>query len=200
MSRSVFSLVVLTLAVFLGGASSCVHKIRPDAAMAAIEGGDYTVILEGCGNQPVVGYTYCKVTEGDASGLGLTIHVPPVACKEAQCVFWKVYFPDGSPDLGGAVPRGQTQATLSWKDLIHRDKFWAGDRGFWPISLEVHWIDTDGRDRTSWAEGEIRLRVLKMGYQSLENVRDDPNFVWAWTSGGIQMKATSGMRAYVGRK
>jgi hypothetical protein len=190
--------LVLTLACM--GMSSCTQAVRPDSAMAAVEAGDFTVIIEGCGNQPIVGYTYCKVTEGDATAVPITIHVPPVQCREAQCVFWKVYMPDGTPDLGDAVPKGQTTVQLSWTKLLHRDKFWAGDRGFWPVSLEVHWVDSDGHDRSSFAEGEIRLRVLKLGYTSLDGIKDDVNFVWRWATGGYEMAETTGMRAYTGRK
>lgn len=192
--------IVIAFIFFLAGASSCSHSVKIDTAMAAIEAGDFTVIIEGCGNQPIPGYSYCRVTEGDAANSVITIHAPPAACKQDQCVFWKVYQPDGSTDIGGGIPRGQTNVSIAWTELIHKQKFSTGDRGFWPVTLEVHYVDTDGRDRVAVAEGEIRLRVMRAGYQPLSDVRDDSNFVWTWTTGNHVMKSTTGLRSYVGLK
>lgn len=192
-------ILLTVLALLCLGASSCsTAKLMPDSAIAAMDGGDATVIIEGCGSQPVVGYTYCRVGEGDTSLQSVRLHVPPAQCGQAPCVTWKVFFPNGEPTLGGSVPQGQTSVEISWRDLVKKERFSIGDRGFWPILLEVHWVDRDGRERTSFAEGELRLRVMRQGYLPLHEVREDRAYSWQWASAGFVFKSTTGMRAFAG--
>lgn len=200
--KSIKSRVALLFCLlFALTAAQCSRGIKPDLAMAAVEGGDYTVLIEGCGNQVISGFTYCRMTEGDASSQVLTLIIPPAVCAQEACVFFKVFYPDSNISYGGSIPRGQTRVSIPWKDLIKKEKFEVGDRGIWGVRVEAHWVDTDGRERISVADGEIRMRVLRKEYQSLLNVKDDPNFVWDWTDNGRLIKATTGMRVYLeGRK
>jgi len=137
--------------------------------------------------------------EGPVTTESVQIIAPPAICKEDSCVFYKIYFPSGTVALGGKIPRGQTTAKILWKDLIKKDHFDPNDRGFWPIQMEIHWLDKDGKDHASWAEGEIRLRILKANYTPLYTSADDSNFVWNWTQDGHIFKMTTGARGYVGK-
>lgn len=194
-TKKLCTIIGTALCLFLG---SCDHGVKEDTAMAAGEARDVTSFIEGCGSQPVSGYTYCRVTEGDAAGQKLYLKVPPSACDQEQCVFWRIFYPSGEPALGGAVKRGETTVEINWKDLIKKDKFELGDRGYWGVLVEVHYVNMDGNPRKSLVEGEIRLRVLKRGYLSLKDIREDPNFVWSWTEKEKIYKMTTGSRAYVG--
>lgn len=192
--------LILTLFICMGASSCSGVKLAPDNVMAAVIANDSTVVIEGCGSQPVVGYTYCRVTEGDTADMKLRLHVPPSLCASKPCVNYKVFFPNGEPSLGGDVPENQSMVEIKWEDLIKKKQFGVGERGFWPILITVKWIDKDERERTSYAEGEIRLRVLRKGYIALNEINSDSNFVWSWTNNKKQIfKYTTGMRAYTGQ-
>jgi len=191
----------LAFVLLLCGASNCSSGVKKDTGMSALVAGDYTAPIEGCGNQLVPGYTYCRVTEGDASDQLLYLVGPPSECEgDGPCVFYKVFFPTGEPTLGGAFPRGETRVGILWSDLIKRSTFEKGDRGFWPFVLTIHWIDTDGRARETKSQGEIRLRVMSKTYTPLHNVMDDSNFVWAWVENKTRIRMTTGARTWVGLK
>ncbi len=185
--------------VFVGASSCTKDMLVPDNAMSAQEGEDYTVIIEGCGNQPVVGYTYCRFIEGNLTDQSVSLIAPPAQCREDKCVFYKIYFPDQSiPAIAGSIPKGQTSVKIKWTELLKKGSIAKGDAGFWPILMEVHWVDTEGRDRVSFADGEIRLRVLSRQYTPLNRSKDDSNFVWSWTDGFHIFKSTASLRQYAG--
>lgn len=189
-------------AVLIGAqmAASC-SGVRPDAAMAAIEAGDATALVEGCGHQIIPGYTYCRVREGDGAGLSrITFVVPETDCqREGPCAFIKIFFPNGEPTLGLSVERGKTRVAIQWEDLLKRRDFRKGDAGYWPFVTTIYWIDLEARERVSKSEGEIRLRVYDRDYVPLHESRDDPAFVWTWKErSGEIIRMTTGMRTYVG--
>ena len=86
---------------------------------------------------------------------------------------------------------------IPWKKLLNREHFTVGDRGFWPFTYEIKWVDQDGKPRRTMAEGEIRLRVLRKEYIPLTNVSEDPAFVWKWKERGQVVKMTTGARVSV---
>jgi hypothetical protein len=195
------SFLLITLcAVLLLGMSRCA-AVQPDPSQVfAMEANDATVMISGCGSQPVVGYTYCRVEEGQAGDLSLTLHAPPVKCRSRPCVSFRIFYPSGHPTEGVTVPDGQTAVTIPWKNLLQRDTFGVGDRGFWPVVMEWKWLDAQGNEHTSVAEGEIRLRVLSRGYEPLHEVTDHPAFAWRWTDSGHEFRLSTAGRASVGSR
>ena len=206
-SSYVFTLLVAFLVI---GASRCSHGVRLDLAMAAVDGGDYTALIEGCGNQLVPGYTYCRKMEGQPATDSLVFVAPAVGCLEKDpetgaetgpCVTFMIYFPDGSkPAYGGAIPRGQTRVSVPWSTILSRNTFELGDRGFWPYTYSIRYIGQDGRERTAVSQGEIRMRVMKKDYIPLDNVQEDANFVWKWQDNGVPVRMTTGARTFVGKR
>lgn len=184
------------VAIFALGASQC-NTVRVDSsAVFAAEAGDKTVIIEGCGNQPVVGYTYCRVREGDPTTGKITFIAPPVKCNTKPCVSFTLFFPDGSPSLGFQLPDNTTRLDVPWSDLTKTIGFNRQQRGFWPVVMRWKWLSAaDGREYESYAEGEIRLRVLSANYLPLNEIHDDPNFAWAWVDGKKHFKMTTAGRA-----
>jgi hypothetical protein len=178
---------------------SC-DSITVDNAMSAVEGGDYTALIEGCGNQLVPGYTYCRMTEGDATKKRLWLVGPITNCEREACVFFRFYDNKGEIAYAGSIPKKSTRTSVFWSDLVKRDTFQVGDRGFWPFIYEVYWVDADGNEHKAMAEGEIRLRVLKEGYIPLHESADDPNFTWTLNHDGTMVRMTTKMRTYVSRK
>lgn len=197
-----FPLLVLVATLGLG-ASKCAHPVSvQDTSAMAAEANDATVIIEGCGNQPVVGYTYCRVPEGsDAKTKNITLIAPPSECSDKDsCVDFKVYYPDGSqPALGVTVPKGQTRVTLPWNKLLGRDTFEKADRGFWPVIMTVKWIAPDGQQKKTLVEGEIRLRVTSQGYEALQEVEESQNYAWHWNDKLSKYRMSTSGRAYAGR-
>jgi len=184
----------------LSAARCSQYAVNMDSSANAAEAGDATVIIEGCGSQPVVGYTYCRFEEGlNAETTTLTLHAPPVICDRESCIDVQIFFPDGSPSLGFSIPRGETKATVLMSDLIKRKEFTKQDRGFWPVLLTIRYIGPDG-ERLTFAEGEIRLRVLSKNYVPLHEIRDSAEYAWRWRSkeGQLFRMSTSG-RAYTGK-
>lgn len=185
------------LLIFLIG---CESAPIPDSAMAAIEGGDATVLIEGCGNQLNVGYTYCRMTEGEAAGKNLWLVGPTSNCERDACVFFRISAPNGEVVYGSQLPKNKNRINVDWTKLIKKPAFQVSDRGLWGVIMEVYWQDSEGRERRAISEGEIRLRVLTKNYKPLHEVENDPNFVWVYTEQGVTAKLTTGLRAYVSRK
>ena len=192
---------VAALGVFTLGASRCSkYAVHIDTSpVFAQEANDATVIIEGCGSQPVVGYTYCRVREGDPTSGTLRLAIPPTACQKASCAQVTVFFPDGTPSLGFAVPRGVTHLDLEWKQMVKRPTFEKLDRGFWPILLEWWWIDADGNEHRSVAEGEIRMRVIGTSYVPLHEVEESNEYAWRWQDENGRYRMTTAGRAWSGR-
>lgn len=188
--------VILLSALCLMGLSRCQDgRVKPDVSISAIEANDATVLIDGCGNQPAVGYTYCRVREGDPTTGTISVVVPPSVClSKTSCASLQVFFPTGGNlTLGVTVPAGQERVAIAWSDLVKRTNFLKDDRGFWPVLLTWKWLDPNGVEQTTTAEGEIRMRVLGAGYLSLSAVTDSPDFAWRWSDArGHYGVATSG--------
>lgn len=178
-------------------------RVMTDAEPTPFMSNDSTAIVRGganCDTLPHVGFAYCRFSEGDVATEQLTFVGPPASCnKDGPCAFVKVANKDGQIVWGSGIPRGQTEVSVSWKELIGSDQFTVGPRGHWSWSLEVFWKDEHGTDRRSLATGDILLRIFKKGYKPLNRVEDDPNFVWEWTQGDFVYKMTSSLRAFVGK-
>lgn len=160
--------------------------------------GDITSMVEGCGNQPFVGGTFCRQTEGDAAGTSLWLIGPPAKCTKSEgCVYFKIYNNKGSLVFGGVLPPKSTRLEVPWKALLQRDTFEMGDRGFWVLRTEVYWLDEKGFEHEAVSQADIVLRVTRKEYVPLNMVEFDPNFVWEWCENGYQYKVTSGLRAFI---
>lgn len=172
-----------------------------DSGMSAVEGKDFTALIEGCGNQMIAGYTYCRKTEGEAATDALYFFGPITNCKRDFCVEFKIYGPDGEVVYGNSLPKKSNRAKVSWKDLLKRETFEVGDRGFWLYRYRVFWLDENKNENVSISEGEIRLRVIAKGYTPLNAVISDSNFTWVYrTKNNELIKMTTGMRTYVSKK
>jgi len=192
--------VFLGLSVTLMGVGCAHHEVEEDPSLSPILANDTTLVIEGCGNQPVIGYTYCRKSDGSSALDTLVLHIPPVKCQKNDCVYVKILMPDGSPAVGLSAKEGQSRLEVSWKTLLGRDVFKAGDRGFWIVLVEIHYIDRRGLLKKTLVEGEIRLRVYPNNYLPLNNIKDDPNFVWQWRQNNRLFKMTTNGRVFMGGK
>lgn len=162
--------------------------------------GDVTGIVEGCGHQPIVGFTYCRKMEGDASDQTISFIGPPSQCDQKDaCVFIKVWNNEGDLVWGGSIPKKMTRIAVSWTTLLSSPLFQIDSRGIWTYNIQVFYKDEHGREISSISQGDILLRVFRTGYMPLDQVEDDPNYVWNWVDQGYVYKMTSGLRAYVGK-
>lgn len=187
-------LASLLVAVSIG----CTHRgVSEDHSMPPILAQDTTLVVEGCGHPPIVGYTYCRKYEGDDAKGNLIFHLPPVKCQKSDCIYVKILSPVGRPAVGFSLSEGKTRLEVSWKSLLGRDVFETGDRGFWIVIAEIHYLSESGLLKKTIIEGEIRLRVLSSKYSSLENIESDPNFVWLWRDNNRKFKMTSNGRIYL---
>lgn len=179
------------------GAAQCSQYVRPDSSSVfAAEAGDKTVIIEGCGFQPVVGYTYCRMRENAPTVGTFALIAPPTDCNGDSCVSFTLFMPDGQPSLGYQVPKKTTRLTVPWKDLVKAETFQKSHRGFWPVVMRWKWLSkTDGREYESYAEGEIRLRVLAANYVNLNEIKSDDNYAWSWSEGKQNYRMTTTGRA-----
>lgn len=192
------SVLFLPMAVLAMGASQCAHKVALDSSTVfAMEANDATVVIEGCGSQPVVGYTYCRVREGDPTTGSLSLIAPPIKCAQDYCVSFDIYFPDGvTPSVGVKLPEGQTRAKINFKDLVKRDTFQKSDRGFWYVVMTMKFVGLDNKLREVQVEGEIRMRVLSRAYVPLHESMENKDFVWDWSENGRRIKMTTAGRAW----
>lgn len=173
---------------------ACVPKPVVDLSPLAIASGDMSAIVEGCGQQPIVGYTYCRMSEGKLSDEALTFHVPPADCAGTHCVTLKVFRPDGQPAIDFDAQKGEKKITLPWVLLLGKTEVSKEDRGFWPFVVRVH------RDNANdvVTEGEIRLRVLSRDYASLNRAWTPSAYAWQWFNGPWAFGMTSSGRTSVG--
>ena len=194
-------LAVSTAAIFAACASGGLH---PDEALAALgvrdaqQAGDATVILEG-DSAPPVGFHFIRVQQGSVARGHITMQAPPAQCRPegASCVSWTFIRPDGS-EFGGAVPRGQTRVQIPLVQVFDSTTAELGSRGMNSILLTVKWVDDQGRDRESRAEGVVDIRVVRNGYQSLHETPTSREYAWEWTDSGRVYRMTTGLRAYAG--
>lgn len=193
-------MVALILVMTGMGASRCSNAVKPDiSTVLAAEANDATVIIEGCGSQPMTGYGYCRMREGDPTVGEILVSVPPVDCAAETCAQVTVFFPDGSPSVAYQVPKGQTKIAVKWSELTKGSVFEKNHRGFWPILMRWKWIGPDKREYESLAEGEVRLRVLARDYLPLHELHEDENFVWKWTVMPDHFRMSTAGRASVWR-
>jgi hypothetical protein len=208
MHRALVLCAVLVLSIGSPRAALAFGKKRvsDDAVPAAILSGDATGLVEGCGAQPIVGFTYCRVVEGDAADQTISFIGPPAQCSDPKaCVYIKVFNQAGQIAWGDGIPKGKTRIYVAWRDLLGCApapapcSFEKGHRGTWTFNHEVHSLDQAGHDRVEISQGDIVLRVYSKGYTPLNLVEHDPNFVWEWQDGGFIYRMTAGLRAYVGK-
>lgn len=190
--------LIICIFIFCFPLIACAKVPVRDAELSALQGGDVTVLLEGCGSPLIVGYTYCRKYSGDASNESLAIVGPITNCKRDSCVEFKIFGPDGSLAYGDMIPKNRNRKLIPWSSLLKRGTFEELDRGFWFVVMRVYWNDADGRENISVGEGEIRLRVINKKYLPLHEVEADPNFAWAFrTLSGETVRITTGLRSYV---
>lgn len=184
------------------GARCAKYAVKPDTLnVYAMEANDQTVIIQGCGSQPVTGYTYCRAREGVATAGTLRLYAPPSKCSDKEsCASFQIFHPDGSPTVGIKVPKGNASVDVAWKDMVKTDTFQKDQRGFWPILLTWKWVGPDDKEHTSQAEGEVRLRVYAQKYVPLHEVREDANFVWKWADGPYHFRMSTTGRASTWRE
>ena len=176
-------------------------RVRADLiAQQPILAGDATGLIDCGAGQPLVGFCYLRVIEGDSAGRSVWFIGPPAECsREDSCVFIKVWNNQGALVWGGSIPKGRTRVEVPWKTLLGADRFEVGHRGFWTFNHEVIWKNAEGREQVSVSQGDLLVRVYRQGYQPLDKVDADPNFVWTWIDGPWRYRVTSALRAFVGR-
>lgn len=168
---------------FLGVALSCSSIVIDDSANAA-QSNDTSIVIEGCGNQPISGFTYCRKEEGPMEDRDvIAFHVPDSNCERESCVTLTVFGPEG-PDRSLFIPKGWKYYALHWSQMTGKEEFSRRDRGFWTIVMDVYWRDNDGDQRRTSLLGEIRLRVLSSNYQSLHNARGEGPYAFKWNVEG----------------
>lgn len=171
-----YGLFLSVLVAFAAG--GCKSPIIRDNTVSAAISNDTTLIIEGCGKQPIVGYTYCRVTPVNKTrDMLLTFYVPKMDCDKNSCVSIKIFGVDGNTTHGFEIPKGEISGTVSWFTILGKEEFTSGDRGFYPVLAIMRYKD-GSQEKKTIIEGEIRLRVLNEKYISLVNVEDDHSFNW----------------------
>ncbi len=192
----ILSLFVISCAFGMGA-----KPPKIDADMSAISGGDFTALIEGCGNQLIAGFTYCRITEGSTTDQNLFFVGPVLDCNRDNCIDFKIFNTKGEVATGGSIPKGHQRVAVPWSKLVNRKSFELADRGLWLFTYTLYWQNENDLEEVAISEGEIRLRVVAANYIPLNNVGSDANFVWKWiTRNGEVVRMTTGMRTYVSAK
>jgi hypothetical protein len=190
---------VLLLFPLLG--CSCSSPPKLIDPQNAIDYGDLTAIMSGCGQQLASsGYLICRENEGKTSkNEYLVVHTPPgLDCESDTCTYVRVFFPDGRPTLEKSIPKGQALIQIPWSELINKDVFDLTDRGFFSVSVTTHYKGPDNTKLKAFASGMVFMHVVRKAYTSLIENEDDENFTWIWkTENNQTLKVTTGWRVYV---
>ena len=181
--------------------------VKMDSVMAQLQmrdtvtAGDTTLLVSGCGTQPISGFTYCRVPDGDSTASReITIHLPNVQCMPvdrggpATCVTLYALAPNGH-EVSWDVPRGTTSWKKSLGEILGTETFHIADRGLVNLLAEIRWLDPEGNQRVSFAEGEIRVRVMARNYEALRNTSFSDNVVWRWQQDNTQLEMTAAARS-----
>jgi hypothetical protein len=160
-------LVLLLLVVV--AATACAAPVA-DVGPLSIDAGDATAIVEACGKGPIAGYSYCRFTEGALTTGEILVHVPAGPLSSVLFVG-----PDGEGKLI-VESAGKTPVVMRWDQLLKSPTFLRAHRGFWIVLVRT--TLTDGTFVV--AEGEIRVRVLAEGYQSLDGSWEPSQCAWRW--------------------
>ncbi len=181
---------------------SCTPSVKLDSSLyAAFEANDKTGLIEGCGQQVISGFTYCRKKEGEIAGDSLWFIGPPLKCNgEKPCITFKIFDDQGQLVGDGAIPQGQTRVEVTWKSLLKRGTFEIADRGVWGFVYRARWNDPDGSERFTITDGEIVLRVYKREYLPLHEAPNDENLVLDWIENGQRIRVTTKGRTWVQRK
>lgn len=108
----------LIISAFLCLLAACA-AVPIDSSMSADDGNDSTAFVSACGQPLRAGYVFCRAHAGsDPAAVQVTLVVPKVDCKYDACVEFRVIMRDGSLGYGGAIPKGQTQAVFTLKDVL----------------------------------------------------------------------------------
>lgn len=184
---------LLAVLAVLALESCALFPIPPDAGPHAIDAGDPTALLSGCGSTANVGYLYCRLPEGWTPAGEIRINIPPVKCGLTECARVAVFRSDGGRAVDVAVPEGVTSFSVPWTSLLGTQPIEQSARGFWPVLVKWVWLNDDGLLEQAIVEGEIRLRVYKASYQPLgaEPAR------WTWQLGKLTLRATEKGRTFV---
>lgn len=195
--------IIAAVACAIPGAVKVDEVMAQQSLRDATQAGDTTLIVSGCGHQPIQGFTYCRVPEGDATaGFRVSIHMPLAQCMPEDrggpraCITLYVLGPNGF-ETSFDVPRGTLVLEKTLGELLGTQTFTRFDRGLVNLLAEIRWVDPEGNQRVSYAEGEVRVRVMARSYDTQKNLRFSENVVWRWQKDNAQFEMTSGTRSRV---
>lgn len=190
---------ILSLLISIG--CSCSHSYKLLDSESAVSSNDLTAIMSGCGQQLAgSGYLVCREMEGIQTRFEfLEVHTPPdLNCKEENCTFVKLFFPDGRPAIEKSIQKGASSIRISWREITNKEAFEISDRGFYAVSIIAYYSGPDALERKTYADGMIFMHVVRKEYISLIDNEEDENFYWIWkTEQNQTIKVTSGYRVYV---
>ena len=196
-------LSIFFLAFALSSCSAAVRKIDHQTAVGAW---DLTSLLSGCGqNQIGIGYLICRLPEQTRiADVSIEIHAPPnLECDDKNsCVHFKIFYPDGRPTYAGAIPKGESYLSIPWSQLLDKEVLDLKDRGFYGVSVVIHYKGPQGITLKSYSNGYIFLHAVRREYVLLsDSGGEDENFVWKWKTKTNQLvKMTTGARVFVSQK
>lgn len=169
-------LVLPLLALLSVSATTCSH-IPTDSSAQAAQSGDDTIQLQGLGAASQRGYLFVEKTLGTDAVDAMALIVPGVDCSEASCVRFQFFRKDGTPGMGGGIPKGQTLFGFKLSDLLgHPGPVAQSDDGEYSGSVQVLFKGADGLEHQAFYNGFVRLLVLQPGYSPVGC--GDPAVAW----------------------
>lgn len=150
-----------------------------DAAPAASEVQDLTVIFQGCGRRPTDGYLFCKLQEGASIDQNkIRIYSPLLTCNRKSCVEFKFLKRDGTEGYAGSIVRDSAYVDVNLSDIVGRPGTILKEQaGEYQIMIRLWWIDpTNQVEKTSRADGLVRIWIADSKAQFL--ACEDPQVGW----------------------
>jgi hypothetical protein len=185
---------ILVLVLFFS--TSCSNVVI-DSSVGAVESNDTTATVQGCGNPPIAGYTYCRKSVGDATNDFIVFVAPVTKCNAPPCAEWKIFDADLQPIAGDFFSATTSTAKVYWSTITGKSTFDQNDLGIFPFEFKIRYLNNQDQEGSFFVQGEIRLRVLATKYISLDNTPNDSNFTFFNTYNGYQVKMTTAGRSTV---
>lgn len=159
--------------VFIG--ATCTN-VKPDSSIqSAIQAGDESAILKGCGLGHQNGLIHCRVADGSDMTQTVTVTVPLVDCKFDSCATITGFQKNGNSVALGSIPKGQTELEFPLSKLVGGKTADKKHGGPYRVLIELEYINK----KAGWKQaqsGVVYVSILEKGYHVLNC--DSSNAVW----------------------
>lgn len=168
----------IVIAALLAIGAKC-GTLPMDHSVAAAPSNDQSIIFQGDNAVSQKGYLFIQKREGTPLLDRLSLIVPVTHCSKemSSCARFQFFRKDGSPGVGGGIPKGEKSATILLSEIVgHTGNVTANDDGEYSAIIQFYYLGNDLENYSAVQNGFIRLNVLSADYAPIGC--QDPAIAW----------------------